>query len=365
MSAGKERFLVTGALGCIGSWVLKTLVAEGTDVVAFDIASHATRLDYVLEADERVAVTFVVGDITDGKAFARVLAEHEVTRIVHLAGLQVPLCAADPVRGALVNVLGTVNVFEAVKAQGDCLGLVYASSAAIYAGGDAPGDGRPVPALAPAQPSTHYGVYKQANEGTARVYWTQDGVPSIGLRPYVVYGVGRDQGLTSDPTKAMLAAALGVPFHIGYGGRSHFQFAPDVASAFIAAARSDHEGAPVLNLRGSVVDMPDVVAAIEAAEASSVGAITFEQTALPFPGEFESGDLEEIIGPVPHTELAHGVAQTIDAFHRLADAGLLDPGTLARRPRAGTGAGSARSSGLSESATAADQSRNFERNHMD
>ena len=52
------------------------------------------------------------------------------------------------------------------------------------------------------------------------------GVPSIGLRPYVVYGPGRDQGMTSGPSVAMLAAARGEPFHIGYSRRCAIRLRP-------------------------------------------------------------------------------------------------------------------------------------------
>ena len=62
------------------------------------------------------------------------------------------------------------------------------------------------------QPGTLYGVYKRANEGTAHVYWADHGVASVGLRPHTVFGPGRDQGLTSAPTTAMLAAACGRPY---------------------------------------------------------------------------------------------------------------------------------------------------------
>ena len=64
-------------------------------------------------------LTLVRGDITDLDALGRALDEHEITRVVHLAALQVPFCRADPVLGARVNVVGTVNVFEAVKERLD------------------------------------------------------------------------------------------------------------------------------------------------------------------------------------------------------------------------------------------------------
>ena len=255
-----ERFLVTGALGCIGAWVCRTLVGEGVPVVAFDLGTSRHRLELIMSADELAEVTFVRGDVTDLAAVEGALDEHEITHVIHLAALLIPLAKADPPRGAHVNVVGTVNVFEAVKRRG-LAGLAYASSAAVY---DAV-DGTRVAEDAPGHPVTHYGVHKQANEGTARVYWLDDGVPSVGLRPYIVYGPGRDQGLTATPTLAMEAAARGDEYRISFGGRSQFHYAPDAARAFIGAARAPGEGAAVRNLGGPVVDMSSVVAAIEAA----------------------------------------------------------------------------------------------------
>ena len=63
--------------------------------------------------------------------------------------------------------------------------------------------------MPPLLPRTLYGVYKQANESTAKVYYQDHDLSSIGLRPYVIYGPGRDQGMTSTPTKALLAVARG------------------------------------------------------------------------------------------------------------------------------------------------------------
>ena len=84
----------------------------------------------VMPADlERVR--FITGDITDGPTVLGALKESAAQRVIHLAGLQVPTCKADPVAGALVNVVGTLNMFEAARTVG-VKGLVYASSAAVY-----------------------------------------------------------------------------------------------------------------------------------------------------------------------------------------------------------------------------------------
>jgi len=211
---GGERFLVTGAMGFLGAWTVRALLDEGTSVVAFDVSTDRRRLRLLASDEELHAVHFVEGDIADTAAVIELVRDNEITHVVHLAALQVPFCKVDPVRGAQVNVVGTVNIFESALAAGDQVrGLVYASSVAVfgppelYPGGRAMDDSPPVP-------GTLYGVYKQANEGTARIYAQDHGVPSVGLRPGTVYGVGRDQGLTSAPTFAMLAAAAGCGYHI-------------------------------------------------------------------------------------------------------------------------------------------------------
>lgn len=324
-----ERFLVTGALGCIGAWVVRNLVQEGTPVVVFDMASDPRRLRLIMTPEELAGVTFVAGDITDLPALERALDEHEVNRLIHLAALQVPFCRADPPLGARVNVVGTVNVFEAVtrrKARIDR--VIYASSVAVYDVADANPDGAPVQRDPSGRPSTLYGVYKLANEGAAHVYWQDQRVSSLGLRPYTVYGVGRDQGMTSSPTKAMFAAAVGQPFHIPFGGRGDYDYADDVAKMFIACARAPFEGAEIFNVRGSVAHMGEIVAAIEAAAPESRGTITYDDTQLPFPQEFDATPLAGLIGPLPVTPLRQAVAETISSFRSLVEGGKLAPDAM-------------------------------------
>jgi nucleoside-diphosphate-sugar epimerase len=306
-----QRVLVTGALGCVGAWAVKAVLDDGDEAVGFDLGEADQRLRLVLSSEERARLTLVRGDVTDLEAVGGALDEHEITRVVHLAALQVPFCRGDPVLGARVNVVGTVNVFEAVKARLDRIpGVAYASSAAVYG----PDDPSPAPESGGVSPATLYGVYKLANEGTARLYWAESGVPSIGIRPYVVYGPGRDQGLTSGPTLAMEAAAHGEGFEIAYGGAAQYDFAPDVGRTFVRAA-SCSEGAVVGNFPGVRAEMSEVVGAIGAAAPASAGRITWaDDVALPFPAQLESGALEAALGPLPATPLDTGVAETIARF---------------------------------------------------
>jgi UDP-glucuronate 4-epimerase len=307
------RVLVTGAYGCVGAWVVRELVRRDTEVIAHDIGDDPRRMELVMEPDDLERVARVRGDVTDLEALEALIDDREVTHVIHLAALQVPFCRADPPRGAQVNVVGTVNVFEAVARRADRMAcIVYASSVAAYDAIDS-GD---VPAMS-SVPGTLYGVYKRANEATAAIYHAERGVSSIGLRPHTVYGPGRDQGLTSAPTVAMLAAAAGVSYRIPYGGRSQFQYAPDVARAFVQAALGGYDGATVHNLAGEAVSMDDVVAAIEAAAPAAAGLIEFDDVLLPFPGEVDAASLRETIGAVAELPFTEGVADAVARFRRL------------------------------------------------
>lgn len=303
------RFLITGAHGCVGAWVAHELVKGGHDVVTFDLSAEPRRLRLLL-GGAVASIPHVIGDITDLAALERTIDEYGVSHMIHLAALQVPLVRSDPPQGARVNVVGTTNVFEAASRYG-VEALVYASSVAAY---DLDG-------TLLGHPSTLYGVFKRANEAMAEVYYTESGVSSVGLRPHTVYGVGRDQGLTSAPTTAMLAAAAGMPYAIPYGGVSQLQFAQDVARAFIAASLSGVQGATVHNLPGDAVPVADLVSTITALVPDAE--VTHEETILPFPAELDARSFVVLVPDYRGTPLVDGVRMTIDRFRELLERGTI------------------------------------------
>jgi nucleoside-diphosphate-sugar epimerase len=298
-----ERFLVTGALGCIGAWTCALLAEEGADVVGFDYGTDDRRLKLVTDAE----IPLVQGDIVDRERIGALFDEHRITHVIHLAALLLPQIKPDPPYGTAVNIGGTVNILDAAKTRG--IQVAYASSAAVYSNLD--DSGGPVSNDAIGHPVTFYGVHKQACEGMARIFWTEEQVPSIGIRPWIVYGPGRDHGLTASPTLAMAAAAAGEDYRIAFGGRTQMQFAPDTARVFIAAARAATEGARVFHLGGPVSSLTDVAAAIEEA-APGVSVSVDEDTILPFPEEFDGGPLEEALGGIEWTPLRDGVSATVE-----------------------------------------------------
>jgi UDP-glucuronate 4-epimerase len=323
-----DRYLVTGGGGCIGSWVVRELVLAGLPVVALSSSGNDRRLRLILGDAELARVTVVRGDVSDLASLEALARRHEINRVIHLAALQLPFCAADPSRGALVNVVGTVNVFEVARRLG--LGqVVYASSAAVY--GPRSAYPRPiVPPDAPLRPTSHYGVYKVANEQTAGVYWRSAGVASVGLRPHSVYGPGRDQGMTSKPTLAMIAAAAGRPFRIAYGGPYQFQLAEDVARVFAKAARAQLSEAAVYSIGGRVSTVDEVVETIALVVPESRGRIEVAAERLALPEAFDNGPLVEAFGAYAEVPLVDGVASTIETYRAALARGLLGADDLDR-----------------------------------
>jgi nucleoside-diphosphate-sugar epimerase len=158
-----KNYLITGAHGFIGAWVVKRLLAaEAGQVVMFDRSSDPRRLRLIMDENEIERASFVAGDITAADTLPPIIEQHGITHIIHLAGLQVPSCKADPRMGAMVNVIGTINVFEAaLHSGGQVKHIAYASSAAVFG---ATNDDTPQTEDKAGNTGSHYGAFKRCNE---------------------------------------------------------------------------------------------------------------------------------------------------------------------------------------------------------
>jgi UDP-glucuronate 4-epimerase len=313
-SAGGECLLVTGCEGCIGSWVVRKLVEQGLPVVACDLSPEPRRLPRILEQPLLERVAYISADLIGARVIDGLVEEHGITRIIHLAALQVPFVAANPLLGAEVNVVGTVRVFEAARRSESVKGVAYASSSAVFGASGAWG-----------KPDTLYGVFKAANEETARFYARDYATPSVGLRPCVVYGPNRDQGLSAAITHALKAAVLGVRYTIPFSGQIDLQYVEDVASAFVRGVVADHDGAHIFDLHGELVDVANVIAIIEDEAPEAAGLISHGPDPVPGRVEFDDEALRGFLGELPKTSLADGVRASLELFRRQRDSGDLTP----------------------------------------
>ena len=302
--------LVTGAGGCIGSWVLALLARSGVPACAFDLSEDKRRPLLLIDDKDLAKIAWRTGDISDGNTVMRVFEDVRPCAVIHLAALQVPFCKADPVAGAKVNVVGTVNVFEAARKLG-IRRLAYASSIAAYGAMDE-GHGAM---------HTLYGAYKHCDEQIALVYSADWGVHSVGIRPGVVYGVGRDQGLTSKTTVAILAAAAGKPYEVPFSGGVSWLYTGEVASAFIRAVAKERAGSKVFNMNGVHAPVDEGLAILR--KLAPQARITSSGEALAFPMHLPDEPLREFLGDYGRASLAEGIRETYGTFRSLISRGLI------------------------------------------
>lgn len=310
------RILVTGAQGCIGAWVVKRLLDRGLDVLLYDLTADATRLAMITSAEEVSRVRVEVGPIEDTARVKALVRDEGITKIIHLAAVLMPFCQANPVAGGMIDVIGTLNVFEAARDAGRDVRVVYASSAAVW-GPSEMYEARDLTEDDPIVPATHYGVFKQANESNARVFFSTNGISSVGLRPWTVYGVGRDTGLTADPTLAIQAVALDRPYQIRLSGYMDFQYVEDVAETFVQSALATFTGAHVFNMRGDLATIDEFRTQLALSEPRAAELITAGGPQVPVAFRMSDAKLRHMLPQLPRTTLAHGVSRTLELFRRL------------------------------------------------
>ncbi len=292
------RVLLTGGSGFIGSWIIRRLLARGIEVRVLDLADDRRLLRKLL-GNGAETLDWRIGDVAD---FATVEAATKgCDHVLHLAALLANTCRDEPLRGARVNLGGTLNVFEAARRLG-LGGVTYMSTAGVFG---------PASATVP-QPSTHYGAFKLACEGSARAYWQDHGLNSVGFRPTTIYGPGREVGLSAGPTLACGAAVRGEAYTLPFTGTVDLLYVDDVAAIFEAALLAAPQGAHAFNLLGDVTAVQDVIAAIQGYVPGA--RISAQGPVLPIHPRIAPDGLAQYFSGLVRTPLATGLAKTIEYY---------------------------------------------------
>ena len=189
--------LITGTAGLIGSHLGETLIAEGYDIVATYLNPT---IDLAEIADTMALVRL---DVTDFDAVTAVVAEHRPAVIYHLAAQSLPTVSwVDPWTTMQANVIGTVNVFEAIKkvkkldADYDPM-VVVACSSAEYGASLTP-ERVPITEDAPLMPMHPYGVSKVGQDLLTFQYWVNDRIRGIRARLFNCTGPRKQNDVVSD-----------------------------------------------------------------------------------------------------------------------------------------------------------------------
>ena len=315
------RSVVTGGAGFIGSHLVDALVAAGDDVLVIDDLSTG-REEYLAGALEAGA-SLAVGDISDAAFLKTELASFAPDRLFHLAAqASVRHAVADPAFDASVNVIGTINVLEAVRETGDA-GVVFASTGGAVYG---EGEGRRLPFIeaSSADPHTPYGASKLAGEFYVALYRRLHDTPGVVLRFANVYGPRQDPAGEAGVVAIFCGRLLGCdrPIVFGDGLQTRdYIYVADAVEAMIAAASTlgdppSPEPAAPLNIgtgtETSVLELLELLGAIAEIDSEP-------ELRPPRAGEVQRVSIDptaaaSAIGWTPSVRLEDGLRRTFEAM---------------------------------------------------
>jgi nucleoside-diphosphate-sugar epimerase len=243
MNLNFDKVLVTGGAGFIGSHIVDTLIEKGCKVTVLDNLSTGklSNLEHVREK-----ITFIKGDIEDLDVLRQATKNCDV--VFHEAALvSVPQSVQEPIKSAMINDIGTLNMFEAAR-ENHVKRVVFACSSAVY------GDDPEVPKheqMRP-KPMSPYAVQKLTGEYYAQIYFDLYGVEAVSLRYFNVYGPRQDP---SSPYSGVISIFMSranqekAPVIYGDGKQTRdFVFVKDVVWANLLAASAEGIGKEVFNV---------------------------------------------------------------------------------------------------------------------
>jgi UDP-glucose 4-epimerase len=311
------RILVTGGAGFIGSHVADRFLAAGNDVVIVDNLSSGKRENLPPEA------TFHELDIGSPQA-ARLVRDGGFQIIAHLAAqIDVRRSVDDPVFDARANILGTLNLAEAVRSSPSVHStrIVFASTGgALYGDFATP----PSPEASPKDPDSPYGISKLSVEHYLAYYGRVHGLNTVALRFGNVYGPRQDPHGEAGVVAIFCGRLLdGRPLRVFGDGRQtrDYIYVGDVATAFLTAAVAPLLPPERLDARAFNVGTGVETSVIELAEMlrRAAGASAPVEFAPKRPGELARSVLApakaaEQLGWRAATPLERGLAETYAWF---------------------------------------------------
>lgn len=308
--------LVTGAYGLLGGWLVQALLDRGDRVTVLRRDRTPRSMLSLLDLERQVTV--VDGDIRDGSLLDRVLGEHEVDTVLHLAAQTlVPTANSSPSATFETNIGGTWTVLEAVRRHG-VPRTVVASSDKAYG----PHDELPYREDMALQPRYPYDVSKAATDLLARSYWHTYGVPVAVTRCANLYGGGdmNRSRLVPEVVAALLDRRAPVIRSDGSPERD-FLYVEDAVAAYLAVVGLLRDGRGAGEAFNVGTDRPvsvrDLVAtACRVADTSVEPDIRGDGT----PGGeidrqfLDSSKLQQATGWAPKVTLEDGLRRTIDWY---------------------------------------------------
>ncbi|MFP5502953.1 MAG: GDP-mannose 4,6-dehydratase [Candidatus Sericytochromatia bacterium] len=309
--------LVTGGAGFIGSHLVDRLLAEGRRVVVLDdfndFYDPAIKRENVRPHLAQPGYTLVEGDIRDGELVDRVVLQHDVKQIVHLAaraGVRPSL--SEPQLYESTNITGTLNLLESARRHG-VTKFVFGSSSSVY------GINEKVPFAETdpiAQPISPYAATKGAGELFCHTYAHLYGLSVVCLRFFTVYGPRQRPDLAIHKFARLIAEGKPIPVFGDGSTERDYTFVDDIISGVIAALAYDKSPYEIFNLGNSrTVPLARLIAILE--ESLGQAAIIDRQPMQPgdVPRTYaDTTKSRELLGYAPDTPIEEGIRRFAQWF---------------------------------------------------
>jgi UDP-glucose 4-epimerase len=174
----KKGILITGGTGLVGAYATGMLLERGERPVIFDVALNERLLSAV--GVDSSKVTMIRGDMLDLPALISALRDNDCDRVIHLAAFLGEEVQRRPYSGVRLNLMGTVNVFEAARLE-KVSRVIFPSSGTVYLGSIGEGI-KQIDESIPMNPPSVYAATKASCEFMGRAYAKRYGFEFICLR---------------------------------------------------------------------------------------------------------------------------------------------------------------------------------------
>ncbi len=302
--------LVTGGLGFIGAHVVRELLREGTPVIVIDREVVGNAADEVLSVDQRASLRRVAGTIPGVRALTRLLREHMVETVVHLASPLATVTEGNPRLVTNEMIAPQVAILDACRLA-KVRRLVWASSVGVF-GRPQDYPGLPISNDAPHLPLTMYGAAKSFLERVSSLYGARHGLDTLGLRFPLVYGPSRRRGGGQFTTEMIEGAALGRRCEVAYADtRNSWMYVTDAAQSVLRAMHADRPSSRAFTVCGQTATTREVAELL--LECFPDAELELLAGSGDLVADYDSGPAFEELGYRPAVTLREGVLATANA----------------------------------------------------
>jgi NAD dependent epimerase/dehydratase len=314
MNLKRNKCLVTGADGFIGSHLTELLLENGYNVRALAQYNSFNYWGWLEDMPSNPNLEIVTGDVRDPHYCKEIVKGMDI--VFHLAALiAIPYSYVAPGSYVDTNIKGTLNICQAAKEMGG-IRVIHTSTSEVY------GTAKyvPIDEKHPKQPQSPYSASKIGADMMALSFYNTYSLPVTVARPFNTYGP-RQSARAIIPTIITQIASGIKEIKLGdLKPTRDFNFVSDICKGFLAIARCEETIGKEINISSnSEISMADTLDIIKEILQSNVHFLTEEQRIRPENSEVfrlrgDNSLIKELTGWQPGVSIREGLKKTIDWF---------------------------------------------------